>query len=106
LTIVFGFAIVGAIIIVIYSLEYPSFHMSDQVKNNITIAHVQQGIYTFVLKDTLPVATTLIGFAGGLATAFFGDRAKDEKLTKESVIKSIDESDLTAAEKEKAKKLF
>jgi hypothetical protein len=47
-------------------------------KNGLTINDIKDGKYTTVLKDILSYATGVVGFAAGLASAYFGVSGKTD----------------------------
>jgi len=74
--VIFAISILSAVFLVHFSLTYPFSRLPTN--STITTEQIQQGLFSSLLKDVLPVATALIGFAAGLASGVFGVKIKQD----------------------------
>jgi uncharacterized membrane protein YfcA len=77
LMVIFIVSILSAVILVYFSVTYPFSRLPTN--ETIGTAQIKEGVYSSLLKDILPVATALIGFAAGLASGVFGVKVKQEE---------------------------
>jgi hypothetical protein len=79
---VFVLSISAAAVLVAFSLYLPIYELTITGTSGLSPDDLSNGTFTAILKDVLPFATALVGFAAGLASSVFGVTTRGETSTK------------------------